>query len=293
MSLVLSSLTLNSLSGLGDSMSVSQSILFNLNDSMLVGVLVVSSSDSVDGGSLNLSGNLKRVGRLGLHLDVVGVVSSPGGVDGLNGALDGRDLGGVSLNDLFVSGNLRLKASDFLLDSLLLLILDFLESLGESINSGLDVLELRSGGGLQRFLLIDLLGPSCGLFLISDLLAAVFLLGSLLSLDLLLINLLLVDNVGSLNTLGDISDGFLLRALGFLFSRFDLTLDLSNHNLGFGDLFLRGYLLLGGSLDNIFGGSDLTSNNSQFTSERLNIRRISGSGDLGVDLLLLGPQSGE
>ena len=46
MSLVLSSLTLNSLSGLGDSMSVSQGILFDLNDSVLVGVLVVSSSDS-------------------------------------------------------------------------------------------------------------------------------------------------------------------------------------------------------------------------------------------------------
>jgi hypothetical protein len=48
LSLELSSLTLNSLSGLGDSMSVSQCILFNLNDSVLVSMSVVSSSDSVD-----------------------------------------------------------------------------------------------------------------------------------------------------------------------------------------------------------------------------------------------------
>lgn len=48
LSLELSSLTLNSLSGLGDSMSVSQCILFDLNDSVLVSMSVVSSSDSVD-----------------------------------------------------------------------------------------------------------------------------------------------------------------------------------------------------------------------------------------------------
>jgi hypothetical protein len=48
LSLELSSLTLNSLLGLGDGVSVSQGILFDLNDSVLVGVLVVSSSDSVD-----------------------------------------------------------------------------------------------------------------------------------------------------------------------------------------------------------------------------------------------------
>jgi len=55
LSLVLSSLTLNSLFGLGDGMSVGQSILFDLNDSVLVMVSVVSSSDSVDRGSLSLS----------------------------------------------------------------------------------------------------------------------------------------------------------------------------------------------------------------------------------------------
>ena len=55
LSLELSSLALNSLSGLGDSVSVSNSILFDLNDSVLVRVSVVSSSDSVDGRSLNLS----------------------------------------------------------------------------------------------------------------------------------------------------------------------------------------------------------------------------------------------
>jgi len=85
----LSSLTLNSLLGLGDGMSVGQSILFDLNDSVLVVVSVVSSSDSVDGGSLNLSRNLKGVGGLSLNLDVVGVVGSPGSVDGLNGGFDG------------------------------------------------------------------------------------------------------------------------------------------------------------------------------------------------------------
>jgi len=61
LSLELSSLTLNSLLGLGDGMSVSKSILFDLNNSVLVGMSVVSSSDSVDGSSLNLSGNLQRV----------------------------------------------------------------------------------------------------------------------------------------------------------------------------------------------------------------------------------------
>jgi hypothetical protein len=55
LSLELSTLALNGLSGLGDSMSVSNSILFDLNDSVLVRMSVVSSSDSVDGGSLSLS----------------------------------------------------------------------------------------------------------------------------------------------------------------------------------------------------------------------------------------------
>ena len=93
----------------------------------------------------------------------------------------------------------------------------------------------------------------------------------LLGLDLLLINLLFVDNVGSLNTLRDIGDSFFFRALGFLFSRLDLTLNLGDHNLGLGDLLLRGDLLLGGLLNNFLGGGDLSSNNSQFTSESLNI----------------------
>ena len=55
LSLELSSLALNGLSGLGDSVSVSNSILFDLNDSVLVRMSMVSSSDSVDGSSLNLS----------------------------------------------------------------------------------------------------------------------------------------------------------------------------------------------------------------------------------------------
>ena len=55
LSLELSTLALNGFSGLGDSVSVSNSILFDLNDSVLVRMSVVSSSDSVDGGSLSLS----------------------------------------------------------------------------------------------------------------------------------------------------------------------------------------------------------------------------------------------
>ena len=54
LSLELSGLTLNSLLGLGGSMSMRNSILFNLNNSMLVSMLVVSSSDSIDRSSLNL-----------------------------------------------------------------------------------------------------------------------------------------------------------------------------------------------------------------------------------------------
>jgi hypothetical protein len=54
LSLELSGLTLNSLPGLGDGVPVSQSILFNLNNSVLVSMLVVSSSDSIDRRSLNL-----------------------------------------------------------------------------------------------------------------------------------------------------------------------------------------------------------------------------------------------
>ena len=286
----LSSLTLNSLSGLSDSMSMSQSILFDLNDSVLVGVSVVSSSDSVDGGSLGLSGYLQRVGSLSLDFDVVSVVSGPGGVDGLDGRFNGGDLGGVSLDNLFVSGNLRLKARDLLLNGGLLLLGNFLKSFGESINSGLDVLKLRFSGGHQSFLLAEFLGPFGSLLLVFNFLGAVFLFGFLLCFDLLLINLLLVDNVGSFDTLGDISDGFLLRALGLLFSRLNLALDLSNHDLRFSDLFLRGNLLLSGSLDDFFSACDLTSNSSQFTSESLNIRSLSRSSNLGVDLLLLGSQ---
>jgi len=48
LSLVLSCLTISSLFGLGDSVSMRNSILFDLNDSVLVGVLVVSSSNSVN-----------------------------------------------------------------------------------------------------------------------------------------------------------------------------------------------------------------------------------------------------
>lgn len=245
LSFELSSLTLNFLFGLSDSMSVSQSILFDLNDSVLVGMFVVSSSDSVDGRSLDLFRNLQRIGGFSLDLDVVGVVSSPGGIDGLDGRLNGGDLGRVSLDNLFVSGDLGLEAGDLLLDGFLLLLLDFLKSSGESVNSGLNVLKLRGSSRLQSLLLTELLSPSGGFFLVFDFLRAVFLFGSLLSLDLLLINLLLVDNVGSLDTLGDISDSFLLRTLGFLFSRLNLALDLSDHGLRLSDLFLRSDLLLG------------------------------------------------
>lgn len=54
LSLELSGLTLNSLLGLGGSVSMRNSILFNLNNSVLVSMLVVSSSDSIDRRSLNL-----------------------------------------------------------------------------------------------------------------------------------------------------------------------------------------------------------------------------------------------
>jgi len=240
-----------------------------------------------------LSGDLESIGGLSLNLDVVGIVGSPSGVDGLDGSLDGRDLSGVSFNDLLISGDLRFEASDLLLNGLLLLFLDLLKSFGESFNSSFDILKLRGGSSLKRFLLIKLLSPSGCLFLILDLLRAIFLLGSLLSLDLLLINLLLVDNVGSLDTLGDVGDGFLLRALGLLLGRLNLALDLSNHNLGLGDLFLGADLLLSGGLDDFLGRRDLSSDDSQFASKRLNIRGLGGSSDLGVDLLLLGSQRGE
>lgn len=92
LSLKLSGLTLNFLFGLSNGMSVSQGILFDLNDSMLVGMFVISSSNSVDRSSFNLSRNLQRVGCLSFNFDVVGVVSSPGSINGLNGGLNGGDL---------------------------------------------------------------------------------------------------------------------------------------------------------------------------------------------------------
>lgn len=293
LSLELLCLSGDSLFGLSDGMSVSQSILFDLNNSVLVGMLVVSSSDSVDGRSLDLLGDLEGVGGLSSDLDVEGVVGGPGGVDGLDSLGDGGNLRGVSLNDLLVSGDLRLDAGDLLLDGLLLLFLNLLKSLGKSLNSGLQVSELRLGGHLKSLLLIELLVPSVGLLLILNLLGAVLLLGFLLLLNLLLINLLLVHNIGGLDTLRDVGNSLLFGVLSFFLSRLNLALDLSDHNLGLLNLSLRSDLLLSGGLDDFLGGSDLASDDLQLTSERLDIRGLGGGSDLGVDLLLLGSQVGE
>ena len=64
--------------------------------SVVVGVSAVSCSDSVDGSSFGLLGNLNRVRGLRLNSDVVSVVSGPRGIDGRNRRLDGRNLSGVS-----------------------------------------------------------------------------------------------------------------------------------------------------------------------------------------------------
>ena len=271
LSLELSGLTLNSLPGLGDGVPVSQSILFNLNNSVLVGVSVVSSADSVDGGSLSLSGDLLGVGGLSSDPDVGGVVGGPGRGDGLESRLDRGDLARVSLDDLFVSGNFSLDTGDFSLDARPLFRRDFGEPGGKDFQSGPQVGQLRDCSNLEGLLLAQLLGPSGSFFLVSDLLIAIFLLGSLLNLDLLLINLFLVDNVGGLDTFLDVSDGFLLSILGFLNSGLNFARDLSYHNLRFVDLFLRGDLLLSRGLDDVFGRRDLASDNIQFASERLNI----------------------
>jgi len=97
-----------------------------------------------------------------------------------------------------------------------------------------------------------------------------------LGFDLLLIDLLLVDNIGSFDTLRDIGDSFLLSALSLFFSSLDLALKLSNDGGGVSDLLLRGDLLLGGSLDGLLGGRDLSSDDNQFLSVRLNFTGLSG-----------------
>lgn len=232
---------------------------------------MVSSADSVDGGSLSLSGDLLGVGGLSSDPDVGGVVGGPGRGDGLESRLDRGDLARVSLDDLFVSGNFSVDTGDFSLDACPLFRRDFGEPGGKDFQSGPQVGQLRDCSNLEGLLLGQLLGPSGSFFLVSDLLIAIFLLGSLLNLDLLLINLFLVDNVGGLDTFLDVSDGFLLGILGFLNSGLNFARDLSYHNLRFVDLFLRGDLLLSRGLDDVFGRRDLASDNIQFASERLNI----------------------
>ena len=253
LSLELSGLTLNSLPGLGDGVPVGQSILFNLNNSVLVGMSVVSSADSVDGSSLSLSGDLLGVGGLGSDPDVGGVVGGPGRGDGLEGRLNRGDLTRVSLDDLFVSGNFCLDAGDFSLDACPLFRRDFGESGGKDFQSCPQVGNLRDCSNLKTLLLVQFLSPSGSFFLVSDLLIAIFLLGSLLNLDLLLINLFLVDNVGGLDTFLDVSDGFLLSILGFLNGRLNFARDLGYHDFRFIDLFLGGDLLLSCGLDDVLG----------------------------------------
>jgi len=132
--------------------SVRKSLLFDLDYSVLVRVIVVSLSDSVHGDSLSLSRNLEGVGGLSSDLNVVGVVSGPGGGDGLDGGRNGGDFSGVCLNKLLVSGNLGLDAGNFLLNALLLLLLDFFKSRLERINSRVQILKLRFSSCLESLL---------------------------------------------------------------------------------------------------------------------------------------------
>lgn len=148
LSLELSGLTLNSLLSLGGSVSVLNSILFNLDDSVLVRMSVVSSSDSIDRRSLNLLGNLLGIGCLSFHLDVIGVVVVPGCRDCLNRCFDRSDLGLVYLDRLFVSGDLSFDGRDLSLNSLLLFFLSFLNFFLEDIKSRVQLFQFSGSSNL-------------------------------------------------------------------------------------------------------------------------------------------------
>jgi len=243
---------------------VSDGILFNSDGSLFVSVIMVSSPNSVDTSSLNLSVLLQSVVRGGSDFGVGGPVGLPGGGDG-------GDRGLVSGNSTFDFSDLLLVLFDFTLDGLdflfdgfLLFLFDLFEALLDRLKSRLQVLLLGLVGGELGFLLVDLPRPDGELFLVLGLLVLEFGLLCLEFLFFLFVVVLLLDDVGGLDTFSDVGDSLLLCDLGLFFGILDLGGHLGDHGSRVSNLTRLLNLLLRLSLNNLLGLGDLRGDAGQF-----------------------------
>lgn len=292
--LVVLLLLVNSLLGLFTGVSVSLSLLLvrvNLGD---VSVLVVSVATSVGGDSLVLLGLFLRVVSLSSDVSVVGIVGSPVHHHVGHLSLEDINLTLVLLRDLLVSLELILDVGDLSVDvGLVLLLGRGRESLLSRLESFLQVRDLFRVAGKFGGLLSDGLGDLDLLLLVSVLLLLV--LGFLLLEDVLglLVDVLLLHNVGSLDTLSDVGKSLFLGVVGFVLGTVNLRVDLGDLVRLVGDLRSSGDLLLGLGLEDVLDRGDLRDKGSQLMLVGLDLRALGSSSDLGVEFLLFGSKIGQ
>ena len=287
-------LFINSLLGLLTGMSMSLSLLLVRVNISNMSVLVVSVATSVGSDSLILLRFFLSVISLSSNGGVVLVVGSPVHHHVGHLSLEDVDLTLVFLRDLLVSIDLRFDVADFSINDLLFFILGGRrESLLTRLKSFLQVRNLLLVAGKFGGLLSDSLGDRDLLFLVSVLLLLV--LGFLLLEDgfLLIMEMLLLDNVGSLDTLRDISESFILSIVGIILGTLNLGVDFSDLVGLIGDLRVSGDLLLGLRLDDVLDGGDLRDKGSQLMLIGLDLTALGGGGDLGIEFLFFLSESGE
>lgn len=280
--------------GLLTGMSVSLGLLLVRVDLGDVSVLVVSVATSVRGDSLVLLRLFLGVVSLSSDGRVVLVVHSPVHHHVGHLSLEDVDLTLVLLSNLLVSLDLILDVSDLSLEGLLFLFLgDRRNSLLLRLESILQVADLLLVAGKFSGLLGDSLGDLDLLFLISVLLLLVLGFLNLEDRLLLVMDVLLLDNIGGLDTLSDKSESFILGVVGIILGTFNLGVNLGDLVGLIGDLVSGGDLLLGLRLDDVLDSRDLRDKGSQLMLVGLNLTALGGGGDLGVELLFFLSKRGE
>jgi len=201
---------------------------------------------------------------------------------------DGLNIGGPLSDELFIALNVRFELGNFLFNDDLLLSINSGDSLLGDLQSVLDIGNLLLVAGELLFLLVeflsqgsDLLGVFGPLLVVLDLLLLV---GELL----LLANVLLLDNVSGLNTLADVGDGLFLSGGSIVLRSLNLGVDFGDLSGGLVDFVGDDSQLRGLFPDVNLDVGDISGDGGEFTLEILDFDGVGGSGDLGVDLLLLG-----
>lgn len=136
-------------------------------------------------------------------------------------------------------------------------------------------------------LLSDGLGDGDLLFLVSVLLLLVLGFLNLEDRFLFIVEMLLLDNVGGLNTLRDVGKSFILSIVGIVLRTLNLGVELGDLVSLISDLIVSGDLLLGLRLKDVLDGGDLRDKRGQLMLVGLDLTALSGSSDLGVEFLLL------